>query len=78
MEKLKNNKATPFVILGLLSAMIMIMTFIFGSGEGDMQRTLLVSYFNDPLLLAMNLIPIIAVFLLIYALSGRLYLGFFT
>lgn len=78
MEKLKNNKATSFVILGLLSAMIMIMTFIFGSGEGDMQRTLLVSYFNDPLLLAMNLIPIIAVFLLIYALSGRLYLGFFA
>ena len=77
MAKLKQNKAMPFVILFLLSVVIMVMTFILGSGEGNLQSALLNSYFRDPLLLAMNLIPIVIVFLIIYSLSGRLYLGFF-
>lgn len=77
MAKLKQNKAMPFVILFLLSVVIMVMTFILGSGEGNLQSALLNSYFRDPLLLAMNLIPIVIVFLIIYGLSGRLYLGFF-
>lgn len=61
-----------------LSVVIMLATFVYACGQAGIHSPIFRSYFSDPLLLLMNLLPILMVFLLIYTLSGRIWAGFLT
>ncbi|MDD7363423.1 MAG: LTA synthase family protein [Peptoniphilus sp.] len=79
LEKLKSKETwKPFAIIFLLSLVITLITLVFACGQEGVRSPIFKSYLGDPLLIMMNFLPIFIAFLLIYALSGRVWVGFLT
>ena len=66
----------PYGIMAVLSALITLFTLHYGCGDGPLREALFASYFKSPLLLLMNFLPVFLLFVFLYALSGRLWVGF--
>jgi phosphoglycerol transferase MdoB-like AlkP superfamily enzyme len=62
------------VVMTVLSFITMTLTFVFSRAVWDMEMFL--SYFQSPKLLILNFLPIFLLFMLVYLISNRLYLGY--
>jgi len=62
------------VVMSVLSFITMTLTFVFSRAVWDMEMFL--SYFQSPKLLILNFLPIFLLFMLVYLISNRLYLGY--
>ncbi len=68
------NAVLTIIIIAVLSAVIMVMTFAFSSAALNM--SLIKSYFKQGTLILMNFIPIFLLMGFIYLISNRLWLGY--
>lgn len=77
-SRIEENKTYKAIIIGIiilgLSGIIMAITF--GLSSATLNLSLYKSYLLSPLLMTMNLIPILMVMVLIYLISNRLWLGY--
>ena len=62
------------IVILILSFIITFITFCFSSKFIDL--SLIKTYFQSPLLLILNVIPVFIFISLIYVISGRLWLGY--
>lgn len=78
IKSIEENKIYKSIVIGIvligLSLLIMVITFALSSAT--LNEELFESYLNSPLLMLMNLIPIILTMSLIYLVSNKLWLGF--
>lgn len=71
-----DSRWRPYGIMAMLSALITLFTLYYACGDGPLREALFASYFKSPLLLFMNFLPVFLLFVFLYALSGRLWVGF--
>ena len=66
----------PYLFMAVSSAVITLFTLYYACGGGPEREALFASYLKSPLLLFMNFLPVFLLFVFLYALSGRMWLGF--
>lgn len=65
-------------MISALSCLITFFTFMFSDEVALLDSPLFLSYFEDPLLMFLNFLPVALVFTSVYILSNRLWIGFLT
>ena len=66
----------PLLFMVVASGLITLFTLHYACGTGPMHEALFSSYLHNPLLLIMNFLPVFCTLVFLYALSGRMWLGF--
>lgn len=74
------SKAGKFALVGAaifaLSCLITFFTFMFSDEVALLDSPLFLSYFEDPLLMILNFLPVFLIFISTYILFNRLWIGF--
>lgn len=66
----------PFLFMVVASGLITLFTLHYACGTGPTHEALFAAYLHSPLLLFMNFLPVFCTLVFLYALSGRMWLGF--